>query len=77
MVRMRLMKEAYKEIKEKDPDSAISFNYIRKLIVSGEIPSRRAGKRYLVNMDILENYLENSSEDQVYPDPHGKIRAVR
>lgn len=59
MFRIRLIKEAYQEIKDKDPDTAITMYYIRNLIVSGTVPSTKAGRKYLVNMDILENYLSN------------------
>jgi len=76
MPRMRLIKEAYKEIKSKDPDSAITMNYIRKLIVGGTVPSRKAGNKYLVNMDILENYLNNPPEEKEPLADYGKIRAV-
>ncbi|MBQ9228287.1 MAG: hypothetical protein IJ168_05580 [Eubacterium sp.] len=57
--RMRTIEEAYNEIKSLDPNTAISKNFIRTLTVSGKIPVSKAGRKNLINMDILENYLCN------------------
>jgi len=54
-----MMREAYEEIKKADPGTAITMNYIRKLVITGAVPSMRAGSRYLINMDDLESYLSN------------------
>jgi hypothetical protein len=59
MLRMRLLKEAYNEIKAKDPNTALSIYALRKMVLSGEIPHHKAGTRYLINMDTLEAYLAN------------------
>jgi excisionase family DNA binding protein len=75
MFRMRLINDAYKEIKAADPETAITKNYIRRLIVSGVVPSTRCGTKYLVNMDTLESYLSNPDRE-VTPINYGKIRAV-
>ena len=56
MLRIRLIKEAYEEIKKADPGTAITMNYVRKLVVSGAVWSIRVGRRYLINMDDLEDY---------------------
>lgn len=55
--RMRLLNEAYEEVKANDPDSAITKWFIRDLVVSGKIPTSRAGRKHLINMDHLEAYL--------------------
>lgn len=79
--RIRLMREAYEEIKKNDPGTAITMNYIRKLIISETIPSMRAGSRYLINMDDLENYLSNPQRlelDRIrqFQQAGGKIRRI-
>lgn len=61
MARMRSIEGAYKEIHEKDPNSAVSKRYIRQLVTSGVIPARKAGKKYLLNFDALMTYLENGT----------------
>lgn len=56
---MRGINEAIEEIKAEDKNSAITAHFLRKLIKSDTIPYVRAGAKYLVNMDILEQYLQN------------------
>lgn len=55
--RMRMMKEAFEEIKQTDPNTALTPNALRKMVVSGDIPSIRIGSRYLINLDHLEKFL--------------------
>lgn len=78
--RMRLINEAYEEIKAKDPDTAITKYFIRDLVVSGKIPTSKAGRKYLINMDMLEEYLSNPeqsrAEDQESIDGIRNIRRI-
>lgn len=77
MLRMRTMAEAYEEIKKDDPNTAITKSYIRRLIVSGQVPSQRAGKKYLVNMEDLETFLCNpTKKNQSKQNNYGVIRAI-
>ena len=81
MLRIRMMKEAYEEIKKSDPGTAVTMNYIRKLVISGVVPSMRAGSRYLINMDDLESYLSNPQRlemDRIrqYQQAGGKIGRI-
>ncbi len=57
MPRMRTIQEAAIELKKADPYTAITPHAIRQLVLSGTIPHIKAGKKYLVNMQTLENYL--------------------
>jgi len=59
MPRIRTIDEACSEIKAMDPQSAFSAHRLRCMIKSGEFPAHRAGRRYLVNLDALLEYLEN------------------
>ena len=59
--RMRTLSEAYTYIKEADPDTALSANYVRCLIVSGAVPRIKCGKKYLVNVDLLIDYLRKNA----------------
>lgn len=56
--RMRTMETAYKEIKEMDPDSAITKWAIRQIVSGGYIPSRRVGNKYVFNLDTLLDYFD-------------------
>lgn len=72
--RMRLLKEAAAEIKEMDPDSAVTPYYIRQLALEGKIKSVMAGRKRLINFDSLIEYLEK--QYQMVPDNIGKIRRI-
>ena len=60
--RMRTLSEAYEYIKAYDPETAISANYVRCLIVSGTVPRIRCGKKYLVDVDVLIDYLNEHAQ---------------
>nr|WP_315022976.1 helix-turn-helix domain-containing protein [uncultured Aminipila sp.] len=62
MVRLRTVEQAYQDIKAVDENSSITRNYIRSLANSGKIPAHKSGRKLLVNMDSLENYLEHGDE---------------
>lgn len=57
MPRMRTISEAAAELKQADPNTAITPHAVRKLVLTGEVPHIKAGKKRLINMDILERYL--------------------
>lgn len=57
MPRMRTIQEAAKELRQSDPNTALTPYAIRQMVLKGEIPCVCAGKKRLINMDILEAYL--------------------
>ena len=59
--RMRGIKQAIEELKQIDAETALTEKALRRLILTHEIPSVRIGKKYLVNIDVLNNYLYNGS----------------
>ena len=61
IARIRKIKEAIAEIRKQDPESAITEHYLRWLCTTGQIPILRSGKDYLINMDILEQFLESKT----------------
>ena len=60
LARMRVLDECYAEIKKLDPDTAISKNHIRQLALSGKIPVVMAGRKRLINLDRLIEYISDS-----------------
>lgn len=74
--RMRTIEEAYAEIKSLDSGTAVTKNFIRTLIVSGKVPSVKAGRKYLINMDTLQNYLCNKVIARNETLNTGKIRNI-
>ena len=54
---MRSIREAHKEIKATDPQSGIGLAALYRLVDEGIIPCVPVGKKYLIDMDRLEEYL--------------------
>ena len=65
--RMRTVSEAAQEIKELDAQTAITPYHIRRLCLDGIIPTVRAGKKILLNLDLLLEYMANPAADKFKP----------
>ena len=50
---MRTVKEAATEIKQIDPNTAMTEWHIRQLALQGILPRVQAGKKLLINLDTL------------------------
>ena len=76
MPRIRTLSEAYTHIKEMDPDTAVTKNALRRMVVSGQVPCFKAGKKYLLDIDILFEYLKGTKPEDVLPgykNPYSKV----
>ena len=60
--RMRTIRACYNLIKQEDPDTGVTINDVRQLAVSGKIPTVKAGNKYLINYDLLCEYLANPTD---------------
>ena len=58
MNRIRTIQGAADELRKRDPGCAISAHNIRQLVLHKEIPSRKAGSKYLVALDDVERYFQ-------------------
>lgn len=76
MPRIRTIKESIRFIKDQDPESCISEWWLRQLIKSDKIKCHRAGNRYLVDMDQLEEYLKNPPVTEEVKQPYGVVRKI-
>jgi hypothetical protein len=77
-MRIRTINEAAAWVKETDPNTALTPTAIRRLVISGEIPSRRAGAKYLLDLDTLEHFMSGTVQKPATPAPGcGEIRPVR
>lgn len=78
--RMRTISEAVSEIRAEDPHTAVTPYRIRQLILTGSLPSVRAGNKYLVNLDLLLEYLNQPTADKFRQadtkEEIGKIRRI-
>ena len=77
MPRLRTLTETYAYIKEMDADTAVTPNALRRMVVSGKIPCVRAGKKYLIDLDILFEYLRGTRPEDVLPDYKNPIKINR
>lgn len=80
--RMRTINQCAEIFKEQDPETKITKNYIRTLVVDGKIPYVECGKKYLINLDKLIEFLsgpqqEEKEEEKPKKKPKGyKIRRL-
>lgn len=74
MPRMRLVKDAYEQLRKDDPDTNITMYALRTIVKSGVIPTVKLGRKTLVNYDSLLEFLRNGSD--VKSQPIGTIRKV-
>lgn len=68
-MRMRTIREAHKDLKASDPNSGLGLTTLYRLVSEGTIPSVRVGKKYLIDLDKLEDYLKGG------PAPAGEVRS--
>lgn len=71
-LKMRTIPEAAKELKENDPRTHLSLSVLRRLVKNGSIPYIKSGRRILINISMLSNYLYANNETQ----NQSKIRRV-
>ena len=57
-MKLRAPRAAAAWFKERDPDTAVSEAYIRRLIIDGEIPCVRNGCKQLVDCEQVEKYFK-------------------
>ena len=55
--RLRDLAQAHAMLKELDSETALSRYALRRIFLSGEVPTIEIGKRRLVNFDLLLKYL--------------------
>lgn len=56
-MQMRTIDQIAQFIRDKDPETALTKTAIRRLVVTGAIPSVRVGQKYLVSLEAVDNYL--------------------
>lgn len=59
MVKLRSVNTAYDELMENSPDCGVTKRFLRTIFESEKVPIIKNGKRMLVDMDVLNTYLEN------------------
>ena len=77
MTRMRTIKSTIDHIRQQDPESCVTEWWLRQMVKSGRLKHHKAGSKYLIDIDYLEEYLRNPPEDTVAPIEYGKLRQVK
>ena len=57
MAKYRTIQQAFECIKALDAGTAITYHALRQLVVSGQIPSMRIGKKYVIDLDVLSVFM--------------------
>jgi len=68
MTRIRTLTQAYTALKEMDAQTAVTPNALRRMVISGQIPCTKAGKKYLIDLDVLLEYLKGTKPNEAPPD---------
>ena len=76
MPRLRTLTETYNHIKEMDTETAITPNALRRMAVSGNIPCVKVGKKYLIDLDVLFEYLKGTRPEDVLPGYKNPLRKL-
>ena len=66
--RMRTVHEAAQELKKLDANTAVTEYHIRRLVLDGVLPRIKAGKKYLINLDSLLEYLADPGAERFRKD---------
>lgn len=71
---MRTIEQAAAEIRAADPQTALTKTALRRLVVSGAVPSVKVGNKYLLDLNGLDAYLAGEQRE---PEPPQGIRRIR
>lgn len=63
LAKMRTINESVSLIKAADPDSAITYNFIRKLVSENKIRYFMSGKKVILNFDDLLRIIDHNTGD--------------
>lgn len=78
-MRMRGIEEGFREIREKDPNTALTKTALRRLVTTGQIPSVKIGTKYLFDLDAVDRFFQGELR-QLQEEPertqYGKIRSI-
>ena len=65
--KMRTVNEAAQQLKQLDPNTAMSPYHIRRLCLDGVLPTVRAGKKLLLDLNLLIEYMTDPTADKFKP----------
>ena len=71
---MRTITETIKLLREQDPGTCLTETALRRMVISGDIPSVRVGKKYLICLDAIEAHLSGITPANT---PEAGIRRIQ
>lgn len=60
LFRMRTIPKALIELKKNDPDTSITYSFLKKICEEEKIPCIKEGNRFILNFDTLLDYLSKN-----------------
>ena len=75
--RMRTINEAAQELRQLDPNTAMSPYHIRRLCLDGVLPTVKAGKKILLDLDTLIEYMSDPTADKFQPRQTATVNGIR
>lgn len=79
LARMRTVPQVLEYFRKEDPESSISEYYLRCLVKQNKVPVFHTGRKCLINLDKLIEYLNNElpEGEEAEPDPVQKFGVIR
>lgn len=75
--RMRTISEAAAELRALDPNTGMTPYHIRRLCLEGVLPTVKAGKKVLLNLDTLIEYMANPTAEKFQPSTATTVNGIR
>ena len=77
-MKLRKIKEGHQEIVREDPNSSLTEYAIRQMVLNGEISHIRRGRKILIDLDELKQYLSTGAKRKgVYTATHNAYIMVK
>lgn len=73
---MRTIDQAFDYVLEQDSETSLSKTALRRLVTTGKLPSVRVGKKYLVSLETLEDYMSGNIAIAPAPKESNCIRRI-
>lgn len=75
-MKMRTIDQAHAAMLEADPGCALAKTALRRLVVTGRVPSVRVGNKYLIDLDRLPDLLFAAKTENGKPETVKGIRKL-
>ena len=63
-MKIRMIKTGVEDIVREDPNSSLTEYAVRQMVINGEISHIRRGRKILIDLDELKEYLSNGAKQR-------------